>query len=233
MADAHRMQVTRVQDFGRVKVFRLESSNGSLPFLSGQYVMVSLDGVAFRDRVVKRSYSIASSPHDSCVELCVARVEGGLLTPHLHELRTGDWVNVEGPLGRFILDKPYPKDLVFVAGGTGIAPIRSMIRTLAAEHADSRIRLFYGIRTPKEFLFEEELTGYVRDGFELTASVSEQGENGWPGERGYVTEALRKHISRWSGEAAYVCGPPPMVSATMPLLKEIGFPDNAVKKEQW
>jgi ferredoxin-NADP reductase len=181
----------------------------------------SLDG----KKPYKRAFSIASSPYDKeFIELCVAR--GPHLSAHLLDLAERSEVNVEGPYGQFILNQPIPDNLVFIAGGTGIAPIRSMIRTLVHEKFDKNFWLFFSIRYPEDYIYKAELEEYAQKfkNFHLVVTCTcKENHAAWKGERGRVTELLLKYIpSKIKPAEVYLCGPPAMVDDTTKVLRSLG-----------
>lgn len=217
----------------RVKIFRI-SVPEDFTFSAGQFVMVSVPGFNNEKGLpIARSYSIASSPlTKGHVEICLSRVVNGKLSNRLHSLSPGDAVNVTGPYGLFGLKEPVADGTTFIAAGTGIAPLISMIRTLYLRNFSGEIRLFYGARTPEEFLYREELESYSqKNNLKLLLAASDPNVE-WDGEKGLITDAAAKEIK--CGEfPIYVCGPPLMVTDAARKLKGIGFRDDQIKKEQW
>ncbi|MBI2137724.1 hypothetical protein HYU12_04365 [Candidatus Woesearchaeota archaeon] len=216
----------------RVKLFTLSVPEG-FSFIPGQFVVLSVQGyVDDKGLPVARSYSIASSPLvKNGIELCISIVPDGRLSSRLDSLKIGDEVSLTGPYGMFTLKSPVEPGTVFIAGGAGIAPIISMLRTLCSGSAKAGVALYYGIRNPDEFLYREELSGYVkRNGIKVVAVVSDN-NSGWSGERGYVADVLHKFLK--SPSKAYVCGPPLMVSETVKKLVELDFRMGDIYREQW
>ncbi len=181
-----------------------------LRFQPGQYLDILLDGGR------RRSFSIASPPHDSeLLELHVRRVPGGGFTERLFgALHTGALLRIEGPLGQFTY-RPGSGPALMIAGGTGFAPLKSMLRHIlesAAEAGPTReIRFYWGARQPPD-VYEEAL---VRDWarrfpqLHFTPVLSESG----PGRRGWVHEAVLADHPNLSGFEVYAAGPPAMIEA--------------------
>ena len=217
----------------RVKTFRI-SVPEDFTFTAGQFVMVSVPGFNNEKGLpIARSYSIASSPlTKGYVEICLSRVANGKLSNKLHSLSEGDPVNVTGPYGVFSLREPVPEGTAFIAAGTGIAPLISMIRTLYLQNFSGEFRLFYGARNPQEFLYREELESYSREKNMKLLLVASDPNAEWDGEKGVITDAAFRRIK--SGEfPVYVCGPPRMVAEATQKLKGIGFREDQIKREQW
>lgn len=221
-----------VDETPRVKLFRLERP-ADFVFSPGQFIMASIEGLYTRENIlVKRSYSIASSPSDNdFLELCVSRADNGLFSGALHNLKKGDYVNIQGPYGVFSLRRPVPENVTFIAGGSGIAPIRSMLRSLLMEKdAPSKIRLFYGFRAPSDFIYRKELQEFSKR-LIIAAAIDSPAE-GWNGEVGFISDVIQRHVN-YERSDSYVCGPPPMVNATIKSLISLGFDERRIYREQW
>ncbi len=213
--------------------------NGQINFTPGQFAMLSLSPVKNEDGMpVRKSYSIASSPSNKdYLEFCIKIVPNGKLTPNLAKLKIGDAINVEGPFGKFIMDKPQEngKKYLLVAAGSGIAPLMSMIR-FSLPDTNKRIMLVYGFRNPEDFCYKDELTMLARkhSNFKVypTISSSNVPEN-WKLDTGRVTEVVGKYAKSDEVDSAYVCGNPQMVRDTIECLKSLGIPEELIHKEQW
>jgi propane monooxygenase reductase subunit len=121
--------------------------------------------------------------------------------------------------------------LVFVGGGAGLAPILALLRTLAERGIQRKATFFYGARTRSDLCFEAELRG-LEDrlpNFRYLPALSEPAEDDvWDGETGLITDVLKRHASDLTGAHAYVCGPPPMVEAALPLLAALGVEEKRI-----
>lgn len=183
-------------------------------FQAGQYVNLEVPGC---DR--PRAFSIASSPSDTrLIELQVKLVPGGKATTWLHqELSEGDEVSFAGPYGQFFVRKSIDKPKIFVAGGSGLSAIRSMILDLLEEGHDQPVFLFQGARDIPDLHYADEFRALEKehDDFHYVPALCSCGDDSpWEGERGFIHEALeRKFEGRFSGNQAYLCGPPVMVEA--------------------
>ncbi len=236
---------TRIQaiipETPRVSTFRLEiPKDASFSFKAGQFIMASIpDFRNERDRPVRRAYSISSSPLDlekGYIELSITRVgEGGYFSNRIHASRVGDPVLVEGPYGNsFSLEEGNPAPHLFVGAGSGIAPLRAMIRTLLGSPAPPGIKVIYGFRKGEDFIFEKEFLEYAESapGFSLIV-IHSRPDPGWGGLSGRVPDLLPTLVPAYSGEVVYICGHPDMVRGTVDYLALAGFPEAAVRKEQW
>jgi propane monooxygenase reductase subunit len=189
-----------------------------LGFRPGQYVDLWVPGSDER-----RSFSIASLPEDPELELIVKRYPGGLFSGLLDgRIGPGDALGFTGPFGAFYL-RPGDRDALLVAGGSGMAPVLGLLRQMARDGTDRRVRFFYGARTRAD-LFDLELVaelGEQIEDFEFVPVLSDPSPgDGWNGEEGFVHTAVSRYLtlSGLTAPEAYVCGPPPMVEAVAELL---------------
>ena len=224
-----------------LNVFKLRlPENSGFSFVSGQFVMVSVPGLVDKNsRPIAKAYSIASSPFEKdVIELCIARFETGALSPLVFKSKAGDELIVTGPYGIFSLKKPVAPGTVFIAGGTGISPLMSMIRYLYNSSHKEKLWLFYSISEPMQFLFKDELLRYQKsNGLKIVVSTNSP-DSSWQWEKGRVTETFPKYIDQLADlpketRQFYVCGPPVMVADTAKMLLEFGFKKENIHKEQW
>ncbi len=195
-------------------------------FLPGQYVDILLS------RGRRRSFSMANPPHESgTLELHVRRVPGGDFTARVFErLKERELLRIEGPLGQFYLREDSPRPMLMIAGGTGFAPIKSMLRHWfeASPHADGRpIHLYWGVRAARDLYDAAQVEAWTRDhpSFRFTAVLSDPGprdDAGW--RRGLVHRAVLEDYRDLSGYDVYVCGPPPLIEAAREDFAAAGLP---------
>ncbi len=196
---------------------------GRFDFVAGQFV--SMTRVRDGDEHT-RAYSLASAPRaDAGFDLCLNRVPGGLFSNYLCDLAPGAIVDFSGPHGFFILRQPIERDLVFIATGTGIAPIRGMLEALFAPGAalDREAWLLFGVRYRETILYREEFERLAarEPRFHFVPTLSRAASD-WTGERGHVQEQLRARFAGRRDFDAYVCGLKAMVDDVRKILKE-GF----------
>lgn len=202
-------------------VFLKISGGERIDFQPGQYINLTVPGVAR-----PRAFSIASVPaNGDTVELHVRLVPGGEATPVIHErLKEGDTVTFAGPYGRFFVRKSRPDPMIFLAGGTGLSSPKSMILDLLAEGRQEPITLIHGVRTQADLYDREvfEALAAEHDSFRYIPALSEEPEGSdWPGARGFVHEVLKDVFDGfYGGHQAYLCGPPPMVEASIRALMQ-------------
>jgi ferredoxin-NADP reductase len=216
----------------RARIARIHLDGQTLDYAPGQAVLVGNHGHEKR-----RPYSIAAAPEDStrdgCLELLVGVNSEGAPGPHL-TLEPGQLVDVEGPLGSFTFPQaPEERRFVFIAGGTGIAPLRAMLRrALTLPHRN--IGLFYSVRTPDEFAYESEWRGLADAGeIELRQTVTRASDTDWKGPRGRLNREALAELVHDPATLCFVCGPPALVDEIPKLLTELGIPRVRIKIEEW
>ena len=205
-------------------------------FIAGQFVSVrepKPDG-----KEITRAYSIASAPRgDNRFDLCLNRVDAGFMSNYLCDLKDGDEVHLHGPHGHFILREPR-RDAIFIATGTGIAPLRGMLHWLMAEparHEGHEFWLVYGTRYEEDIYYREEFEALaaVHANFHYLPTLSRAPEN-WTGSRGYVQEHIREIVGDRKDMEAYICGLNTMVSANRDVLKlELGWDRKQIVYERY
>jgi NAD(P)H-flavin reductase len=222
-----------IEETPRVRLIQIERPT-DFSFESGQFVMLSIDGFSKDNIPVKRSYSISSSPNEKQhIEVCITKQDNGLFSTKLHQVSEGDIINVNGPYGVFKLKKNVGKNTTFVAGGSGIAPIISMLRGIFSEgNQPLGLRLFFGFRSPVDFIYKDEILRFEKEGkLTLHLTIDTPIEN-WTGDVGFVSQIIPKY-SNFEKSDVYLCGPPMMVNATIRSLKESGFDELKIHREQW
>jgi phenol hydroxylase P5 protein len=192
-----------------------------MAFQAGQYINLQIPGIEGT-----RAFSLANPPsHADEVELHVRLVEGGQATGHIHsELRVGDALELSGPYGQFFVRGSQAGDLIFIAGGSGLSSPQSMILDLLAQGDSRRMVLFQGARTRAELYNRElfERLAAEHENFTYVPSLSQAADDTeWSGFRGYVHDAAKQYFDgRFSGNKAYLCGPPPMIDAAITALMQ-------------
>ncbi|HEU5402143.1 MAG TPA: FAD-binding oxidoreductase [Terriglobales bacterium] len=204
-------------------------------FTPGQFISVReprSDG-----KLITRAYSLASPPRrDNRFDLCLNRVDEGFMSNYLCDLEPGHEVHFHGPHGHFVL-KPERRDAVFIATGTGIAPLRGMIHWLLADesrHHGHEFWLVYGTRYEKDIYYREEFEELAREhpNFHYVITLSRP-EEGWQGAKGYVQEHVREIVGDRKDMEAYICGLNTMVSANRQQLKELGWDRHQIIYERY
>jgi len=223
-----------VQATPRAHILRLDLQGEPFPYLAGQAAYLQPLGADKR-----RPYSFASAPEETAthglVEFLVQTGTDGAsgLTPDL--IRPGVPVAVDGPLGSFTFpEHPRERRFVFIAGGTGIAPLRSMLwHALLAEH-DVHVGLIYSVRAPEEFAYMEEFSRLEDEGrIDFRHTVTRMASEGWTGRQGRIDMNCLVDLVVPGETLCFVCGPPALVGEIPPQLKQLGVRDDQIKMEQW
>jgi NAD(P)H-flavin reductase len=219
----------------RSRLVTLDLRHQSFEFRPGQAVLIGAPGYHPR-----RPYSIASSPEQAAetgvLELLIALEADGTLGPHLAGVEAGGSLEVEGPLGTFLFPAdPPPQRIVFVAGGTGIAPLRAMIDHIIRHGHPHSVSLLYSARTGDEFAFIEELRGHERRGaLQLHQTVTRDETTAWAGGRGRIGRShFESVVSDPAHTLCFVCGPRAMVNESVSTLAALGVPANSIRTEAW
>jgi NAD(P)H-flavin reductase len=218
----------------RARIVRLDLGGRAFHYAAGQAVMVADHGSAER----ARAYSIANAPaeaaRDGWLELLVGLKPDGTPGPHL-TARPGQAVDVDGPMGQFTFpDGPTERRFAFVAGGTGIAPLRAMLHAALARDA-AGITVVYSARTPEEFAYEDELRALAAAGkIELLLTVTRAEDGRWSGlRRGRIGRDELAPLVHDPATLCFICGPPALVEEIPRLLEELGVAPERIRIEIW
>jgi NAD(P)H-flavin reductase len=187
-------------------------------FLCGQFAEYSVFGEG------EATFCISSSPtRMDHLEFSVKRV--GRVTSALHQLNEGDTIGFRGPYGNhFPLDKLKGKNLLFVGGGIGLAPLRSLIQNVLDHRSDYReITILYGARSPQDLCFKYDLETWFHNTSVTMITTVDVGDKDWKGKVGLVPNVLEEVAPSPVGAAAITCGPPIMIRYTLKSLERLGF----------
>jgi propane monooxygenase reductase subunit len=201
----------------------------ALKFFPGQYVDFAVPG-----QDATRSFSMAntSSMDSGQLEFVIKIYPDGMFSRFLDtEVSVGDRLEITGPFGVFTLRDRPDADLVFVGGGAGMAPILSLLRSMAARGIQRKATYYYGARGRRDLCFDEELRELEKalPNFRYVPALSEPDDSDeWTGEVGLITDVVRRHEGDLASADAYVCGPPPMVEAALELLPALGIDDKRI-----
>lgn len=200
---------------------------------AGQHLEVRLtaeDGYA-----AEREYSIASAPGEP-LAITVERLEDGEVSPYLtQELRPGDQLELRGPVGGYFVWEPGDgRPLMLLAGGSGIVPLRSILRHRRRTGSDVPTRLLYSSRTLPDVIYRDEL-GRYNDGAQVIYTLTRSQPPEWTGHTGRIDQALLAEVA-WPVETsplAYICGPTSFVETAAAGLVGLGYPPEQVKTERF
>jgi NAD(P)H-flavin reductase len=222
--------ITRVREQGRdIRSFdmRPEADGADAPrieFLPGQVAALRAGGADERSFY----FAFANAPEDDELEFLVKRA--GDDGKSLYHLRTGDAVALTGIVGHgFPLDAHKGKDLVMIAMGTGVAPLRSTLRHALSRPDDfGQIVVLYGARTPDDFCYRDETETWKAAGVELRQVISKPDGYEWAGSTGYVQSLLDHVLPSLNEPVALVCGSPEMITHTRDRLQEMGLAPESI-----
>jgi CDP-4-dehydro-6-deoxyglucose reductase, E3 len=181
-------------------------TNERLQFLSGQYIDI------LQKEGKPRSFSLANSEHnDELLELHVRNIAGGAFTNHVFNgMKERDILRIKGPLGNFYLHEDSPKPIIFVASGTGFAPVKSIIEHALHIGFKREMHVYWGVRKQSDLYMLDKVKEWEAQGVKFTAVVSDEQ---WSGRTGFVHQAVLDDFKDLSGYAVYACGAPVVVEA--------------------
>ncbi len=234
-----REYITKVVDIQEltydIKFIRMKLAEGDeITFKAGQFVQFYTKPYGKIKEEVFRAYSIASPPKEKeYIDLIIRRVPDGIATGYAHDaLKVGDEVRLSGPYGDF-----YRRGgegihtLVLMAGGSGMAPMVSLIEDIVDKGLDYEIYFFFGAVTIRDIFyverFQELARTYPKFHFVPALSGGSEGD-GWEGEKGTVVDVMLRHTQNADGKEAYLCGGPGMLAASIKALKSVGFTDKTI-----
>lgn len=191
-------------------------------YRAGQYFEWGLPGI-----VPNRSYSAANRPGSDRIIFDLRLHPGGKVSEYVSaSLHAGDACELIGPYGHFGFSENHHRSVVCVAGGTGLAPIKAMLEDIIATGTDRQIQLFYGARRASDLydidMLEQWSTKHSFFSYEIALS-DEPEDSSWEGARCMVPELISKNMGDGFGLEAYLCGPPPMIDAAIPVLEQLGI----------
>jgi len=211
------------------RTFRLEFKDEAFArdfsFRAGQFGEYSVFGAG------ESTFCIASPPtRDGYIECTVKAA--GKVTAELREVNVGDTLGFRGPYGNwFPVDDWLGKDLVFIAGGIGLAPVRCVVWNVLDRRAEfGAVTIVYGARSVGDLVYKRELEEWAaRDDVTLVTTVDPGGETpDWTGKVGFVTPIVEEAAPSAQNAVAVLCGPPIVVKLTLPVLETLGFASDAV-----
>ena len=214
------------QDTPDVKTFRVLTPDGTKPFdhMPGQCAMVSIPGVG------EAMFSITSSPTNTeFMEFSIKKC--GCLTEWMHMIEPGQQITVRGPYGNAfpVEGALLGKDLVFIAGGIGLAPLRSVINYVRDNRSKyGSVQIIYGSRSKDDLVDYQEIIDewMTAPDFEVNLTIDRE-QSGWDGHVGFVPNYV-KELSPDISKTVLMCGPPIMIKFSLAALKELGFKDTQI-----
>lgn len=196
-------------------------------FLPGQYVNIDVPGSG-----LYRSYSFSSAPASQRMSFMIKQVPGGLMSGWLAAAQAGQALQLTGPLGSFYL-RPVTRPLLWLAGGTGLAPFLSMLEVLAQQGTQQPVHLIYGVTRDQDLVLVDRLVEYARriPGFTFDTCVADPQTR--HEKQGYVTQHMPAQALHGGNVDVYLCGPPPMVEAVQKHFKSAGIEPSSFHYEKF
>jgi glycine betaine catabolism B len=222
-------------------VMKFRIARGGIDYTAGQYAFFKLDHISSDAKGPIRHFSIASSPTEQDHILISTRIRDTPYKQKLASLKEGAKILVWGPEGEFVLHDDYSKPAVFLSGGIGVTPFRSMIKYATDKQLPIKITMFDSNKNQQNILYKEEFDRWAdqNKNFKVIYAITEEEQeainSNWSGERGRIGKLmLERHLSKGEiGNAIfYICGPPGMLKAMQELLqKEMQIPKDRFKVE--
>jgi NAD(P)H-flavin reductase/hemoglobin-like flavoprotein len=212
-----------------VATFRV-STDRPLQYLPGQSVSVEY---ARRPRLW-RFYSMANTPRsDGTIDFHVRIVDGGPVSPVLvRTLAVGEKLRLGPPVGQMTLNPRSPRDILLVAGSTGLAPLKAILEQITVQPAPPKVHLFFGARSQDGLYDMPDLEKLASSYPWLTVVPAVSEDDSYPGERGLLPDAVARY-GPWTRHDAYVCGSSAMVDATVRRLTQLGLPPEQIRTDQF
>ena len=216
-----------------IKGFRLKLPEGeAVQFKAGQYMQLYTRPYAKIKESVYRAYSIASPPSDhEAIELIIRLVPDGICTTYAHtQLSEEDTVNISGPYGDFYL-RGDCSEIIMIAGGSGLAPMKSIILDVLEKEMDIKMNFFFGAVTKKDLYYLDYFSDLAErhDNLQFIPALSKPApEDNWDGEVGLITEVVDRYIEDGSAMEGYLCGSPGMINACLRVLDNKGTKEERI-----
>lgn len=200
----------------------------AISFKPGQFIQFQIPGTS-----EFRAYSVASPPSQTdVVEIIVRLVPGGLCTTYIHTvLQVGEEISITGPYGEFFLREDSTTDIICVAGGSGVAPIKSILTHLFEKGTDRKVTYFFGARSGRDLYYYDECLklAEAHPNFTYVPALSEPlPEDHWTGRTGFIHLSVDELVSKEANVEGYLCGPPPMIDAVIRVLKAKGVKEGDI-----
>ncbi|MDP6642089.1 MAG: FAD-binding oxidoreductase [Candidatus Nanoarchaeia archaeon] len=216
------------------KTYRINLDGNELNFEPGQFVSLILDFPKDgKTEKISRSYSISSSPlKKEYIDLTIKKTNNGGVADYIVDnLKIDDKIKIKGPYGVFIF-KDEIKKVVFIAGGSGISSLMSMIRYDIDKKLDTNLTLLFSNKTPEDIIFRKELEELKNKGIKIVDTLTRYDKEDWDGEKGRINqEMIKKYVDLDS--IFYICGLPQMVDDVKKELEALGVDKTKIKIEKY
>ena len=211
--------------------FRLLNPD-KIEYRAGQFVQILTPEYKLSDEQVFRAYSMSSVPSEqNVIELEIRLVPEGICTTWVHQyLKEGDEVTINGPYGDFYL-RDTDREVICIAGGSGNAPIKSILLDMAEKGNNRKVSYFYGARSRRDLVLPDEMAAISEKlpNYSYIPVLSDPDDDDlWDGETGWVTDAVARYMESGDNVEAYLCGSPGMIDACVKVLTEKGVPEELI-----
>ena len=208
-----------------------------IDFIPGQYVQIKTSFYKKSIPLVYRAYSVASDPKDHThIDLVIRLVPGGICTTYVFEhLKEGQKIKLNGPYGEFRLTDT-DKNMIFIAGGSGMAPFLSMLAHIRNENIQRNVTYFFGARSRQDLICLDQMAEFEKalPNFKFFPCLSEpMPDDNWDGETGLVTDVMSRHCPDLTNMEAYLCGSPGMIDASIAALTANGMPEENIAYDKF
>lgn len=221
-----------VQETPLIKTISFEFPEGQeMDFKAGQFVMLLFPD---KNPPYPRAYSIASSPTDKG-HIDITFKKEGIFTQRLYSLMEGDSIAMKGSHGHFMFDESINEDIVLIAGGTGLAPLRGIIRYALAKKVQNKFYLILSTKKPEDIIYKSEMKEWNSNG-RIKTNITLTGYDGddWQGHKGRIDkEYIMQCIDNPGNKLFYICGPKAMITSMKQQLAELGVDQRKVLTEIW
>jgi Na+-transporting NADH:ubiquinone oxidoreductase subunit F len=216
-----------------IKEVRLKLENpNEIKFKAGQFIQIRVPEYELSSEEVYRAYSLSSAPQEkNIVELEIRLVPNGICTTYVHKyLKEGDKLTINGPYGEFFL-RDTEREILFIAGGSGMAPIKSILFDMKEKGIKRKARYFFGATSKRDLFHVETMRELEKEmpNFKFIPALSRPSpEDNWDGESGLITKVLDKHLENGDNVEAYLCGSPGMIDACVKTLTSNNVPEELI-----
>ena len=235
MSERIKVKLVKIfKDTERMKTFSFQPLDGNIPkFFPGQFVFLYAD---INGEEIERAYSIASSPLDELLELGLKLVENGKMTTYFHnKVKLGDVFEISRPQGYFKYTEEI-KRAVLISGGSGITPMRSIIRYCTQKNLDTKITLLSSFRTEDEIIYKKEFEKLSKKNphLKIVNTLTRNKNSKWKGKQGRISEKMiQSECEDISDSTFFICGPLKMVESIILILKKMEVNRKKIKMNLW
>ena len=228
----------RRQETPDVMTFVFDLNGQPFPYTAGQFAFYELDELTAEDpRGKRRHFTLSCSPTEHGIVQFTTKLRGFGFKETLRNAPIGFELTVEDARGRFTLPESAAEPIVFLGGGVGITPFRSMLRYATDENLPQKITMLYSAATPDQLVFRREFEPLPQENpnVNIILTVSDTAnESGWRGETGRIDASkIQNHVQDFARAIFYTCGPPPMVQGMEELLKSMNVPEDRIRVERF